>query len=255
VPNGAVLTLPATGSESNAVSVISSVERKLKYPFASEAARPVFAIMDPSTMQSLSRRQLENGVVDAFTHVLEQYFTRPVNTPVQYGFSETLLEVLIEWGPVLVETRSDEACENIMWAANQALNGLIGAGVPQDWSTHYIGHAITALTGLDHARTLSAIMPSLMRYKLDDKRDMLARYGRRVWKISGADDRAVAEEAIARTEAWMKRMGCPVRISEAGVSFNPEDLVSHLERASQTRLGESEDIRPDDVRKILAMAA
>jgi NADP-dependent alcohol dehydrogenase len=109
LPNGAILTLPATGSESNPVSVISSISRKLKIPFANQSARPQFAIMDPTTMLSLSRRQLENGVVDAFTHVLEQYLTMPVNTPVQYGFSETVLEVHIEWGPQLVETRSEEA--------------------------------------------------------------------------------------------------------------------------------------------------
>jgi NADP-dependent alcohol dehydrogenase len=255
LPNGAVLTLPATGSESNPVSVISGRERKLKIPFANQMARPRFAIMDPTTMQSLDRRQLENGVVDAFTHVLEQYLTLPVNAPLQYGFSETILQVLAEWGPKLIETRSEEACENIMWAANQALNGLIGAGVPQDWSTHMIGHAITALYGVDHARTLSMVMPSLLRYKARDKAAMLARYGRKVWGIGEADETRAAELAIIRTEDFMRRMGCPVRISEAGIHVDGDQLVAHLERAGHTSLGESRDIRPQDVHRILAMAA
>jgi NADP-dependent alcohol dehydrogenase len=256
LPNGAVLTLPATGSESNPVSVISSTTRQLKIPFIHQGGRPRFAIMDPATMASLSRRQLENGVVDAFTHVLEQYLTRPVNAPVQHGFSETLLQVLIEWGPKLVETRSEEASENVMWAANQALNGLIGAGVPQDWSTHMIGHAITALHGVDHARTLTMIMPSLLRYKLKDKSTMLARFGRRVWGIEATDDIAVAEQAIARTEAFMARMGCPVRISDMdGLAIDADALVEHLERANHTRLGENQDVLIPDVRKILQMAA
>src|SRR5690606_37801624 len=171
------------------------------------------------------------------------------------GFSETLLEVLLEWGPVLVERRTDEACENVMWAANQALNGLIGAGVPQDWSTHYIGHAITALTGLDHARTLTMIVPSLLRYKMQPKRAMLARYGRRVWGITESDDVRVAEEAIQRTEAFMGSMGCPIRIAEAGIELDADALVAHLEQARHTALGEGGDIRPDDVRAILRMAA
>ncbi len=180
LPVGAVLTLPATGSESNPVSVISFKARGLKLPFAQEGARPQFAILDPTTMRSLSRRQLENGVVDAFTHVIEQYLTRPVNTPVQFGFSEAILKVLIEWGPRLIEENSDEARENVMWAANQALNGLIGAGIPQDWSTHMIGHALTALYDIDHARTLSMVMPSLLRYQAKTKLPMLARYARHV---------------------------------------------------------------------------
>jgi NADP-dependent alcohol dehydrogenase len=255
LPCGAVLTLPATGSESNPVSVISSAGRRLKLPFASQAARPDFAIMDPSTMQSLSRRQLENGVVDSMTHVLEQYLTQPVNAPVQYGFSEVLLETLIEWGPVLVETRSLEACENIMWAANQALNGLIGAGVPQDWSTHMIGHAITALYGTDHARTLTMVMPALLRDRLDAKQAMLARYGRRVWKLKGKDDRAVATEAIRLTEDFMTRMGCPVRISQDIADFDVEALLDHLKEARQTALGEAGDIDAEAVRRILDRAA
>jgi NADP-dependent alcohol dehydrogenase len=206
-------------------------------------------------MQSLSRRQLENGAVDAFTHVLEQYFTRPVNAPIQHGYSENLLRILIEWGPVLVETRSEEACETVMWAANQALNGLIGAGVPQDWSTHMIGHAITALNGVDHARTLTMIMPSLMRYKLRDKLPMLVRYAREVWHIDEPDDETAAELAIRQTEAFMARMGCPVRISDEGINLDADRLVAHLQKAGHTDLGEGGDIHPADVRKILEMAA
>ena len=255
LPNGAVLTLPATGSESNPTSVISSTGRHLKIPFQFQSARPRFAIMDPTTMQSLSRRQLENGVVDSFIHVLEQYLTLAVNAPVQFGYSETLLSVLLEWGPILVETRSEEACENVMWAANQALNGLIGAGVPQDWSTHMIGHAITALYGIDHARTLTMILPALLRYKKDAKLPMLARFARRVWKIEEADDRLAAELAISKTEDFMRSMSCPVRISDADIDMNVDALIKHLADADQTSLGESGDIRADDVRSIVAMAA
>lgn len=256
LPVGCVLTLPATGSESNAVSVISSTVRGLKLPFANEAARPAFAIMDPSTMRSLDRRQLGNGVVDAFTHVLEQYVTVPLNTPVQCGFSETLLRTLIEWGPRLLDENSPEARENVMWAANQALNGLIGAGVRQDWSTHMIGHALTALYDIDHARTLSMVMPSLFRFKLADKQVMLARYGRNVWGIGEADDRKAAEQAIVRTEDFFSRMGLPVRTSEAeSVTVSIEDVVATLEKGGQTGLGEAGDIGPDAVRRILELAA
>ncbi|MFC7399294.1 iron-containing alcohol dehydrogenase [Chelatococcus sp. GCM10030263] len=256
LPVGAILTLPATGSESNPVSVISSRERHLKIPFANEAARPRFAILDPDTMASLDKRQLQNGVVDAFTHVVEQYLTTPVNTPVQYGFSEVILQVLIEWGPRLVEKNDAEARENIMWAANQALNGLVGAGVPQDWSTHMIGHAITALYDIDHARTLSMVMPALMRFKSKDKQAMLARYARRVWQIDEPDADKAAEEAIRRTEDFFRRMGCPVRLSDATpVEIAADDVVAHLERAGQTALGERHDIGTTEVREILKLAA
>jgi NADP-dependent alcohol dehydrogenase len=255
LPVGAVLTLPATGSESNAVSVITNKARRLKIPFASEAARPAFAILDPTTMRSLSRRQLENGVVDATTHVLEQYFTFEQNAPIQYGYAETLLRVLIEWGPRLIEDPSDEARENIMFAANQALNGFIGAGLPQDWSTHMIGHAITALYDIDHARTLSTVMPSVMRLRIAGKQDMLARLGRNVFGSREADPRKAAEFAIGETERFFARMGCPIRLGQYDVNVEADEIVEHLKRASQTALGERGDIDPAAVRDILAMAA
>lgn len=255
-PVGCVLTLPATGSESNAVAVISSVERHLKIPFANEAARPTFAILDPSTMASLDQRQLANGAVDAFTHVMEQYITTPLNAPVQYGFSEVLLRTLIEWGPRLLAENAPEARENVMWAANQALNGLIGAGVRQDWSTHMIGHAITALYNVDHARTLTIVMPALLRFKSRDKQVMLARYGRNVWGIAEADDGKAAAQAIDRTEDFFRRMGMPVRIGDiAPVAVSSDQIVSHLDRAEQTSLGEGADIGLDDVRAILELAS
>lgn len=256
IPVGCVLTLPATGSESNAVSVITSVARQIKYPFANEAARPIFAIMDPSTMASLDKRQSANGAVDAFTHVLEQYLTVPANAPVQHGYSEVLLRTLIEWGPMLVEHNTPEARENVMWAANQALNGLIGAGVTSDWATHYIGHAITALYDIDHARTLTLVMPSLLRFKRADKLAMLARYARNVWGVTESDDAKAAEIAIDKTEDFFRRMGLPVRIADvAPIAIVAEDVVRHMERAGQTELGEHGDIRGPQVKQILALAS
>lgn len=256
LPVGAVLTLPATASESNPVSVITSVKRRLKYPFNNPAARPAIAIMDPSTMASLDRRQLGNGVVDAVTHVLEQYATTSANTPIQMGYSETLLEVLFEWGPRLLEENSPEARENVMWAANQALNGLIAAGVAQDWSTHYIGHALGALYDIDHARTLTPLMPALFRFKLRDKQQMLARYARRVWKVSEPDDAKAAERAIALTEDFFRRMGLPVTTGElAPVVVSADDVVEHIAALGQMPLGEGRDIGPGEVREILKLAS
>ncbi|MFS8115366.1 iron-containing alcohol dehydrogenase [Rhizobium jaguaris] len=256
LPVGAVLTLPATGSESNPVSVISHHGRRLKIPFAEQRARPRFAVLDPDTMASLDSRQLQNGVVDAFTHVVEQYLTLPINAPVQHGFSEVLMRTLIEWGPRLVERNDPEARETVMWAANQALNGLIGAGIPQDWSTHMIGHAITALYDIDHARTLSMVMPSLLRFRSEAKAGMLQRYAKFVWDIAEADPKRAGEEAIRRTEDFFRRMGCPVRLSDvAPIVIEADEIVSHLERAKQTTLGESQDIGLAEVQAILRIAA
>ncbi|MFT5599081.1 MAG: NADP-dependent alcohol dehydrogenase [Chitinophagales bacterium] len=135
LPIGCVLTLPATGSETNDAAVVTRSGNKL--PFRSPLVRPLFAILDPAVTLSLSDRQTSNGVVDAFIHTMEQYLTYSVNAKVQDRFSEGLLLTLIEEGPkvLIAESANDiDVRGNIMWAATMALNGLIGSGVPQDWS-------------------------------------------------------------------------------------------------------------------------
>ncbi|MGO2415069.1 iron-containing alcohol dehydrogenase [Cobetia crustatorum] len=256
LPLGVVLTLPATGSESNGNAVVTNYETHDKLPMFSELAYPRFAVLDPATTLTLPERQSVNGVVDAFIHVSEQYLTYPVNAPVQDRFSEGLLMTLIEEGPKVLSQPDDLAVRaNIMWAANLGLNGLIGRGVPQDWATHMIGHEITALHGVDHGRTLTIVMPALWEELFEAKRAKLAQYGRRVWALEG-DDESVARDAIVKTREFFTRMGAPVSLSEAGISADSIDkLVENLTRHGFTAIGEHGDITPDVARRILTRAA
>jgi Uncharacterized oxidoreductases, Fe-dependent alcohol dehydrogenase family len=254
VPVGIVLTLPATGSESNSVSVINFDARGLKLPFSSPTLYPRFAILDPATTESLPVNQRANGVVDAFSHVLEQYLVNPGNTPVQFGYSEVLMRTLIKQGPALLESNSLATRETVMFAANQALNGLIGTGVKQDWSSHMIGHAITALYGIDHACTLSAVMGSVFRHGIGTKRAMLEQCGRNVFGLP-AETPDLAEATIQAIEAFFKRMGMPIRTSQFAQPVEIEKVIEHLEAAKQLPLGENGTTDAAAVRAILMLAA
>lgn len=256
LPIGAVLTLPATGSETNGNAVVTRDGNKL--PFRSLLVRPQFAVLDPKVTLSLSDRQISNGVVDAFIHVMEQYLTYSVNGKVQDRFSEGLLQTLIEEGPkaLKAETKDDiDVRANIMWSATMALNGLIGAGVPQDWSTHMIGHELTGGFGIDHARTLSILLPAVMKIKRHEKHEKLIQFAERVWHISEADDELKIDKAIALTEDFFQRMQVPIRLSE--VDLNKADIDTILEKLEQhgmLQLGEHNDITLDVSRKILELA-
>ena len=166
LPIGAVLTLPATGSEMNAAAVITRKRTQEKFAFISPTVFPRFAVLDPTRTYTLPARQVGNGVVDAFVHVMEQYLTVPAQAKVQDRFAEGLLLTLVEDGPrALAEPEAYDVRANLMWTATLALNGLIGTGVPQDWSTHIIGHELTALYGLDHAQTLAVVLPAMLRVR------------------------------------------------------------------------------------------
>ncbi|MEW6994770.1 iron-containing alcohol dehydrogenase [Colwelliaceae bacterium MEBiC 14330] len=256
LPVGAVLTLPATGSESNGNSVVTRSGNKL--PFSSPLVRPRFAILDPQVTLSLSDRQISNGVVDAFVHIIEQYLTYDVNGKVQDRFSEGLLQTLIEEGPkaLAVETKQElDIRANIMWSATMALNGLIGAGVPQDWSTHMIGHELTAAYGIDHARTLSIVLPAVMKVCRQQKRDKLLQYASRVWQINEGDDNTRIEQAILLTEEFFTKMQVPTRLSHVDLGSKDIDiLVEKLELHGMTALGEHADISLATSREILTQA-
>jgi NADP-dependent alcohol dehydrogenase len=244
LPFGAVLTLPATGSEMNNGSVISRKSIQAKLPFSSPHTFPRFSVLDPLKTFTLPPRQIANGVVDAFVHVIEQYLTYPVNAPVQDRYAEGLLQTLIEVGPQALALPEDyDVRANLMWAATQALNGLIGAGVPQDWATHMIGHEITAMFGLDHAQTLAVVLPAMLDLRREAKRDKLLQYAARVWNIDTGSDDARIDAAIARTRAFFESLGVKTRLSDYGIGTDaPQRLLAQLEAHGMTALGERRDM-------------
>ncbi|PSW20717.1 NADH-dependent alcohol dehydrogenase [Photobacterium sanctipauli] len=254
LPLGCILTLPATGSESNSGAVVSRGKDKLA--FLSPKVQPLFAVLDPTTTLSLSPRQVANGVVDAFVHVMEQYLTFPANAKVQDRFAEGLLLNLIEEGPKALATPDDlDVRANIMWTATQALNGLIGVGVPQDWTTHMIGHELTGNYGIDHARTLSIVLPAVMKERREDKEGKLLQYAERIFGITEgtADERIDA--AIEQTIHFFKQMEVPTSLTDVDLGTSDIDtLVSSLEKHGMLALGEHGNITIDDSRAILQAA-
>lgn len=244
LPLGVVLTLAATGSEMNHNAVVTHPQRQTKAFFASPLVFPQFAVLDPEKTYTLPARQLANGVVDAFTHVVEQYLTYPVDACVQDRYAEGLLQTLIELGPKVVREPADYASRaNLMWTATQALNGLIGAGVPHDWATHLIGHELTVLHGLDHAQTLAVLLPAMLSARREGKRDKLLQYASCVWHIeTGSEDERI-DTAIHLTRAFFERLGVMTRLRDYGIHAEHIDaLVAQLEKHGMTALGERGDV-------------
>ncbi|GLS91376.1 NADH-dependent alcohol dehydrogenase [Psychromonas marina] len=254
IPLGAVLTLPATGSESNGGAVVSKLATQDKLAFMSAHVLPQFAVLDPSVMNSLPPRQLSNGIVDAFIHTIEQYLTYDVNGKLQDRFAEGILLTLIEEGPKLfTDQKTDDVNGNVMWSATQALNGLIGSGVPQDWATHMIGHEITATYKLDHAQTLAIVLPRMMWEMRETKEGKLLQYASRVWGINEGDTETRIKAAIEKTEQFFHSVQMKTRFSDYQLGEEVVDvIVGHLERHGMTHLGEKQLVTLEHSRNILA---
>jgi len=249
MPMGCVLTLPATGSESNMAAVITKAETQEKRPFFSEAVYPTFAVLDPTTMATLSDTQLANGIVDSFVHICEQYLTKPFGAMVQDGFSESLLVSLKNLAEAWDKRDTDGWRENLMWTANQALTGLIACGVPVDWATHMIGHEITAFTGLDHAKTLAVVQPSLLRTVKEDKGEKILQMGRNVFGVEGV------EETILEIERLYRSVGIYTTLKEYDIdsSVIPK-VIEGLQKHGMVKLSENKNITPEISEKILNLS-
>ena len=251
VPFGTVLTLPATGSEMNCGAVISYGHGK--YPVMSGLVFPKFSLLDPTITFTLPGIQVANGVVDAFVHTTEQYITYPVDGRLQDRIAEGILQTLIEIGGTTVaEPENYDARANLVWCATLALNGLDGAGVPQDWATHMIGHELTALFGIDHAQTLAIVLPSLLEVRREQKRAKLLQYAERVWHIEKGSEDEKIDLAIRKTREFFEGLGVKTRLSQYGVGADKIPvIVKQLKTHGMTTLSETQDLTPDISQKVL----
>lgn len=257
LPFGTVLTLPATGSEMNSGSVITRKETQEKLSMGGPGLFPVFSVLDPQVVQSIPMRQLANGITDAFTHVLEQYMTYPIGALLQDRFAESILQTLVEVAPRVIKNPSDyEAASDFMWSCTMALNGLIQKGVPGDWAVHMMGHELTAMYGIDHARTLAVILPSHYEFNFEAKKEKLAQYGQRVWGINSGSTDEMAKEAIQKTVEFFHSLEIDTKLSDYTSEYEgtAEKISQRFTDRGWLGLGEHKSLTPAHVQEIVKMS-
>ena len=257
IPFGTVLTLPATGSEMNSGFVVSRRETKEKLSMGSPLLFPQFSILDPNVINSIPERQVVNGIVDAFNHVLEQYMTYPIGADLQDRFAESILSTLVNDAPKVLENKEDYAAKaNFMWSCTMALNGLISQGVPTDWAVHAMGHELTALYGIDHARTLAIIGIPHYKHNFEAKKEKLAQYAERVWGITEGSLEDKAKQAIDKTEEFYHSLGVKTKLSEyaENIEKTAETIEQRFTERGWSGIGENQIVTPQDARKILEMS-
>jgi NADP-dependent alcohol dehydrogenase len=254
---GTILTLPATGSEMNSGYVISRRETNEKLSSGGPGLFPQFSVLDPEVIKSIPKKQIANGIADAYTHVLEQYMTAPSSADLQERIAESILISLQETAPkVMAENFDYDAAGNFMWCCTMALNGLIQKGVITDWAVHAMGHELTAYYGIDHARTLAVIAPSHYRYNFETKKEKLAQYAERVWKITEGSTEEKAEAAIKKMEEFFHSLEIQTKLSDYTNDF--QNTAERVEKAFTERnwlgLGEYKKLTPQDAYKIVEMS-
>ena len=257
MPFGTVLTLPATGSEMNSGAVITRSETKQKLTMGGPGLFPVFSVLDPTVVKSVPQRQISNGLADAFTHVLEQYMTYPVGALLQDRIAESILQTLVEVAPTILKDPTDyKAASNFMWSCTMALNGLIQKGVPSDWAIHIMGHELTALFGIDHARTLAILTGSHYSYNFETKKEKLAQYAERVWGVDQGSIDEKARKGIEKTVAFFHSIGIETKLSDYTKDYGGtgSEIARRLKERGMIALGEHGKLTPEDAEKIVELS-
>lgn len=250
VPMATVLTLPATGSEMNNGAVISRRETKEKLSFFADF--PLFSILDPEVTFSLPPHQIACGLADTFVHVLEQYLTKAGESRVMDRWAEGLLHTIVEIAPLIKENHTDyQLMANFMMSATMALNGFIAMGVTEDWSTHMIGHELTALCGLTHGHTLAIVMPGTMYVLRQQKKAKLLQFGERIFGVVSGTDEMRIDETIRKTEAFFRSLGLTTRLSEENIGIEVIDEIERRFNERNVHYGEDGLVTGSVAREIL----
>lgn len=250
VPMTTVLTLPATGSEMNNGAVISRRETKEKLSFFADF--PVFSILDPEVTFSLPPHQIACGLADTFVHVLEQYLTKAGESRVMDRWAEGLLHTIVEIAPLIKKNHTDyQLMADFMMSATMALNGFIAMGVTEDWSTHMIGHELTALCGLTHGHTLAIVMPGTMYVLRQQKKAKLLQFGERIFGVVSGTDEMRIDETIRKTEAFFRSLGLTTRLSEENIGIEVIDEIERRFNERNVHYGEDGLVTGSVAREIL----
>jgi len=248
IPLATVLTLAATGSEMNGAAVISRWKTQEKLHFIRDEVLPKFSILDPQNTYTVSRNQTAYGIIDAFSHVLEQYMHTTKNAPLQDRFSESILLTLIENAPkVQKNPRNYCARANLMWSATMALNSIIALGVDQDWATHMIEHELSAFYDIPHGAGLAILTPRWMNVVRNQKKEKLVQFGKRIWGLEGKDQEII-DVAIEKTHDFFKSLGVKMSLSDWKINSKHFDVV--VRRLTKMGIGET-PLRRNQIRRIL----
>ena len=251
IPVGCVLTMVGTGSEMNGGSVITNHAQKLKIGHVfGEEVFPKFSVLNPEFTFTLPRYQMISGFFDIMSHILEQYFSGEDDNTSDY-LAEGLLRSLLHSAEIAAGNPEDyEARSNIMWTATWALNTLIAQGKSTDWEVHMLGQAVGAHTDATHGMTLAAVSLPYYRHILPYGVPKFKRYAVNVWNIdpAGKTDEEIASEGLDAMEAWMRKLGLVMNITDLG---GTPEMLEGMVKSTLVMEGGYHVLTESEIREIL----
>ena len=251
LPVGAVLTIPAAGSEMSDSAVLTNTSIGKKAGLGTQFNRCRFAVINPERCATLPPYQLAAGVTDIMMHTMERYFIPDIEADLTDEIAEGLLRTVVKNGAVIVKYPGDyDAMAEVCWASSLSHNNLTECGRGKDFSVHKLGHALSARFGATHGASLAAVWGAWAEELYRDCPERFARFARQVWDVHDADDLAAAKEGIERTVLFFRSIGMPTSLSELNVNICEADLPQLALDATANDTLRLSRIRPLDAKAV-----
>ena len=253
---GVILTVPAAGSESSVVSVITDEKNQIKKGFHSHLMLPKFSILNPELTFTISPFQTSCGAADTLSHIFERYFTQTKNTDLTDRLCEAVMATVIKNTPVVLNNPDDyDARAEMMWASTVAHNGILGTGRIEDWASHKLGHELSAVYGVIHGAALSIIFPAWMKYVCKFNLKRFVQFAARVWGVDPffRTDEDIALEGINRLIKFFKEIGLPTTLRELDIVSNKFEEMAEKE-LQWGLLGNFKKLNKEDIVAIYKLA-
>ncbi|MCX6346818.1 MAG: iron-containing alcohol dehydrogenase [Actinobacteria bacterium] len=256
VPIGVIVTIPAAGSESSVVTVITNEDGLIKRGFHSSMLLPKFAILNPELTFTLPVFQVACGAADILAHTFERYFTQSKNVDLTDRLCEGLMKSVIKNSKIAISDQGNyDAMAELMWASTIAHNGILGTGRIEDWASHKFGHELSALYGITHGASLAVMFPAWMKYVYKYNIERFAQFAARAFNIDTDfnDEERLALMGIKEIENYFKEIGLPTTLKELNVSSENFELMAQ-KAVAKGPIGNFIKISKEDAVKIYELA-
>ncbi len=258
LPLVTVLTMAATGSEMDAVAVISNLATKEKDAIWGDALAPKVSFLDPENTYTVPKYQTACGCADIMSHLLETYFNPGESMYMLDSMMESVMKTVVKYAPIALEKPDNyEARANIMWAASWAINGLFKSAQYQVWACHGLEHELSAYYDITHGLGLAILTPRLLKYWLDETN--VQRYVNLGVNVFGLDadkePMALAEETLEALSHFLYAdLGLKNTLTAIGIG---EEHIKEMAKAACAHKGGTihgfKDMLPEDVEKVYRM--
>jgi hypothetical protein len=254
LPVGAVLTMPAAGSEMSDSAVLTNEQTGKKSGLGTDFNRCRFAVLNPELGMTVPKYQLAAGVTDIMMHTMERYFIPDSDCDLTDEIAEGLLRAVIKNGAVVMEDPRDyHAMGELFWASSLSHNSLTECGHGKDFSVHKFGHALSARYGVTHGASLSAVWGAWAEELYMECLPRFAKFARKVWSVTEPDDQKAAKEGIKKTVAFFHSIGMPINLKELNIPINEQDIEALSMDATMQDTVKLSRIRPLDAAAVRAI--